>query len=146
MTSLKDFRKQVVLLFFGYTSCPDLCPVTTAKMAHLQRTLAKEGTALQPILITIDPERDHPARLKAYLAGYDGNIVGLTGTLEQVRNAAKVFRARAQKQEVKGLDPYLVAHTEYLYLLDGNGRLRYLFPADTDDALLAEGVRQAGRG
>ncbi len=146
LTRLRDFRSQVVLLFFGYTYCPDLCPLTTAKMAHLQRTLAEEGMRMQPILVSIDPERDIPARLKAYLAGFDGGIVGLTGSITAVRRAADLFRVRAEKQEVPNLDPYLVAHTLYLFLLDGQGRLRYVFPADADDTLLAEGVRQLARG
>lgn len=146
ITRLRDFRSHAVLLFFGYTNCPDLCPVTTAKMAHLRRTLAEQGVDFQPILVSIDPERDTPARLKSYLAGFDGSIVGLTGTTAAVRKAAGLFRIRTEKQEVPGLDPYLVAHTEYLFLLDGSGRLRYVFPADADDALLAEGVRQLARG
>jgi protein SCO1/2 len=146
LTRLRDFRSQVVLLFFGYTYCPDLCPITTAKMAHLQRTLAEQGTRMQSILVSIDPERDTPARLKTYLANFDGRIVGLTGTADAVRRAADLFRVRAVKQEAPNLDPYLVSHTQYLFLLDGHGRLRYIFPADVDDTLLAEGVRQLARG
>lgn len=146
LTRLRDFQSQVVLLFFGYTYCPDLCPITTAKMAHLQRALAEQGIRMQPILVSIDPERDTPARLKAYLAGFDGHIVGLTGTIAAVRHAADLFRVRAEKQEVPNLDPYLVSHTQYLFLLDGHGHLRYVFPADIDDTMLSEGVRLLARG
>lgn len=146
VTHLKDFRTKAVLLFFGYTYCPDLCPLTTAKMGLLQQRLAKEGTPVQPILVSIDPDRDTPERMKAFLGGFEGNLVGLTGSLSAVRRTADLFRVRAEKQEAPGLDPYLVTHTLYLFLLDGTGRLRYVFPADVDDGLLADGVRKITRG
>jgi protein SCO1/2 len=140
---LSEFRPQAVLLFFGYTHCPDLCPLTTAKMAHLRKSLAAQGLPVQPILVSVDPERDTPERMKAYLAGFDGGVEGLTGTKAAILRAAKLFKVRAEKQEgPASIDPYLMSHTLYLFLLDGRGRLRYLFPADADDALLAAGVRK----
>jgi len=143
---LSQFRPRPVLVFFGYTYCPDLCPVTTAKLALVRRTVKDQGMDAQPVLVSIDPERDSPARMKAYLSAFGEDIVGMTGRLDDVRQAAKQFRVRVKKEEAGGLDPYLVGHTAYLYLIDGQGRLRYVFPADVDNTLIVQAIRLLAAG
>ena len=121
---------KVTILFFGYTHCPDICPAVLARVAQVYRQLQEAGEAdqVQPVFITFDPERDTAAHLKEYLPWFKANIIGLTGSLEEIRQVAKqygvVFIKDQQEQD------YLVTHSDYLYLLDDQGRVRKLYPAD----------------
>ncbi len=139
--SLKKYRGKVALLFFGYTYCPDVCPVTMSKVVRMRGGLGSLGQKVQNVFITIDPERDTPARLKAYLANQDPAGVAFTGSHAEIQAAAALYRVRYDKEEGKATDAYLMAHTAYLYLVDRQGKLRYVFPPDVDDALLASGVK-----
>jgi len=140
--NLSQFRHKVVALSFGYTFCPDVCPATLAKVDRVRHALGSQGSRLQPMFVTIDPERDTPARLKAYLSNFAPGIVGLTGTSDQVAKAAHLYRARYEKEPGRGPTEYLMAHTAYLYLVDGRGDLRYLFPSDAADALVIQGIEK----
>jgi protein SCO1/2 len=138
--ALKSFRGRAVLMFFGYTYCPDVCPVTLATMARIKHALGAKGSQFQPLFITIDPERDTPARLKAYVANFEGGAIALRGTLTEIRHVADLYRARFEKEDPQATKDYLMGHTAYLYLLDGTGKLRYVFPPDVEDSLLTEAV------
>ena len=121
---------KVTILFFGYTHCPDICPAVLARVAQVYRQLQETGEAdqVQPVFITFDPERDTAAHLKEYLPWFKANIIGLTGSLEEIRQVAKqygvVFIKDQQEQD------YLFTHSDYIYLLDDQGRVRKLYPAD----------------
>ncbi|SEF96899.1 protein SCO1/2 [Alcanivorax sp. DSM 26293] len=121
---------KVTILFFGYTHCPDICPAVLARVAQVYRQLQEAGEAdqVQPVFITFDPERDTAAYLKEYLPWFKANIIGLTGSLEEIRQVAKqygvVFIKDQQEQD------YLFTHSDYIYLLDDQGRVRKLYPAD----------------
>jgi protein SCO1/2 len=142
LTNLKEYRTKVVVLFFGYTYCPDVCPITMTKIGRLRKLLGKQATRFQPVFISIDPERDTPARLKAYLANFENGAIGLTGTKDEVDKAAGLYRARFEKEDVKSATQYLMAHTAYVYMLDGHGKLRYVFPPDVEESLLVDGARR----
>ncbi|WP_290498731.1 SCO family protein [Alcanivorax sp.] len=121
---------KMTILFFGYTHCPDICPAVLARVAQVYRQLQEAGEAdqVQPVFITFDPERDTAAHLKEYLPWFKANIIGLTGSLEEIRQVAKqygvVFIKDQQEQD------YLFTHSDYIYLLDDQGRVRKLYPAD----------------
>ena len=140
-TPLKDYRGRVVVLFFGYTYCPDICPVTMVKMDRVRKALERQAAKFQPILVSIDPQRDTPARLKAYLANFDRGTVALTGKPAEVKRATDLYRVRYEREESQSPTEYLMAHTAYLYMVDGTGKLRYVFPPDVDDGLLAAAAR-----
>ena len=140
-TSLKEFRSKVVLLFFGYTYCPDVCPLTMVLMDRIHAALGRQGAELKAVFVSIDPARDTPARLKAYLANFAGHTIALTGSPDQIERAAALYRVRFEKTDATSPSQYLMDHTAFLYLLDGQGKLRYVFPPDADEALIAEAAR-----
>ena len=120
----EKLKGQVSILFFGYTHCPDICPAVLAQVAQVYRHLEEEGVAdqVQPVFITFDPERDTAAHLKEYLPWFKADMIGLTGSLEQIREVAKDKEADEQG--------YLFTHSDYIYLLDDQARVRKLYPAD----------------
>jgi len=99
--SLKDFRGKVVVVFFGYTQCPDVCPTSLQELAEAKRLLGPDGERLQGIFVTIDPERDTPGLLKAYMANFDPNFIALRGTPEQTAAVAKEFKVYYKKSRAK---------------------------------------------
>jgi protein SCO1 len=130
--SLADFRGKVVLIYFGYTYCPDVCPTSLATTA--QALSALEENELQQIrllFVSVDPERDTVDRLKDYAAFFHPNAIGVTGTAEEVAAAAKLYGAVYWKQEVKSEGGYVVDHSAYTYLVDANGKLAGRIPHGT---------------
>lgn len=127
--SLADFRGKLVVLFFGYTHCPDVCPTTLADMAQALRMLPPEQAGrVQVLFVTVDPERDTPEMLKAYVPYFHPDFLGLYGTPEEVARAAREFKITYRKHWEPGATDYLVDHTAGSYVLDGEGRLRLFLP------------------
>ena len=124
---LKDFSGRPVLMFFGYVACPDVCPTTMLTLKKVKKQLGKEGEAVQVVFITLDPERDGPKEVKEYAAFWDPSFIGLTGSMEEIQDTTKKFRAFFKKKESGSAAGYLVAHTDIMYLLDGQGRTRGLY-------------------
>ena len=122
--TLGDFKGKVVVLFFGYTQCPDVCPTTMAELAEVKRALGAEGDKLQGVFITIDPERDTAALLKAYLASFDPSFVGLRGSVDQTKAAAKEFKVFFAKVPGKAEGSYTMDHTAASFIFDTQGRVR----------------------
>jgi protein SCO1/2 len=116
----EDLRGKWQLVFFGFTSCPDICPTTLTNINAALEELGPAADRLQPLLITVDPERDTPAVLKDYLAPFDPRILGLTGTPEQVGVALRSFRVYAGKRPLDGGD-YTMDHSAFIYLMDPQG-------------------------
>lgn len=142
-----DFGGKVTAVFFGYTQCPDVCPTAMAELAAVKKALGADGEKLQAVFISVDPERDTPEILKAYVSNFDSGFVALRGSPEQTQAAAKSFNAFYAKSPGKTAGSYTMDHTAGIYLFDPSGRVRlferYGTPVDalTSDvkALLAAG-------
>lgn len=124
MRSLADFKGKVVVVFFGYTQCPDVCPTTLAELAEVKRSLGADGAKVQGVFVSVDPERDTPTLLKAYLESFDPSFVALRGSDEQTRNVAKEFKIVYMKVPGKTPESYTVDHTAASFIYDPQGRLR----------------------
>lgn len=122
--SLADFKGKAVVVFFGYTQCPDVCPTTMVELAQIKKLLGADGERLQPVFITVDPERDTPEILKAYMGSFDPGFIALRGSLEQTTTLAKSYKAFFQKVPGKEPGSYSMDHTAGSYVYDPQGRLR----------------------
>lgn len=122
--TLADYKGKVVVVFFGYTQCPDVCPTTMAELADVKRRLGADGARVQGIFVTVDPERDTAALLKAYVANFGPDIVGLRGTPEETKAAAKEFKVFYSKVPGKTETSYTVDHTAGSYVFDARGKVR----------------------
>jgi protein SCO1 len=122
--SLKDFRGKLVVLFFGYTQCPDVCPTTMAELAEAKKLLGPDGDKLQGLFITVDPARDTPEVLKSYMANFDPSFLALRGTPEQLATVAKEFKVYYKKVEGATPTSYTMDHSAASYVYDTQGRLR----------------------
>ncbi|MCH8544588.1 MAG: SCO family protein [Alcanivorax sp.] len=127
-------KGQVVLLFFGFTHCPDICPATMARMTQLYKNLEAAGQAddVQMVFITFDPERDTPEHLSQYLTWFHEDIIGLTGSEEQVEQVAKQFGVVFMPVGEDSQGGVEFAHSDFVYLLDRESRVRKLYPVDAD--------------
>lgn len=121
---LKDFAGKIVVVFFGFTQCPDVCPTSMAELAEIKRSLGTEGDKLQVIFITVDPERDTPALLKAYLGNFDPTFLALRPSLEKLPDVAKDFKVYYKKVEGKTPGSYSMDHSAGNYVYDTKGRIR----------------------
>ena len=128
--SNQDFRGRFQLITFGYTYCPDVCPTTLSEMAAVMKELGEAAKQLQPIFITVDPERDTQAVLKTYTQFFDPRILGLTGSPEFVRRTADNYKVRFEKVQEAGApaDRYAMDHSAGMYLLGPDGRFLAKFP------------------
>jgi protein SCO1 len=122
--TLGDFKGKVTVVFFGYTQCPDVCPATMAELAEVKRSLGADGERVQGVFVTVDPERDTPALLKSYMAGFDPSFVALRGTPEQTQAVAKEFKVFYAKVPGKEPGSYTMDHSAGSYVFDTNGRIR----------------------
>lgn len=122
--SLGDFKGKVLVIFFGYTQCPDVCPTTMAELAQVKKALGPDGDRVQGIFVTVDPERDTPELLRAYLASFDKSFVALRGSPEQVKEAAKNFKVFFAKVPGKQEGSYTMDHTAASFIFDTAGRVR----------------------
>lgn len=121
---LADFQGKVAVVFFGYTQCPDVCPTTMAELAAVKQRLGADGARLQAVFVTVDPERDTPEILKAYMGSFDPAFVALRGTPEETQALAKSFKAFFRKVDGKAPGSYTMDHTAGAYVFDPQGRLR----------------------
>lgn len=124
--ALANYRGKVVLLGFGFTSCPEVCPTTLATLAQARKRLGAQGEQLQVVYVTVDPERDNVDRMKAYLRGFDGSFVGGTGAPEQLASVRKNYGVMAERKPFG--NSYTVAHSSSVYLIDQKGVLRGMMP------------------
>ena len=122
--SLADFKGKVTVIFFGYTQCPDVCPTTLAELAQARKLLGAEGARVQGVFVTIDPERDSAAILKAYVGSFGDDLVALRGTLDETKAAAKQFKVFFAKSPGKTDSSYTMDHTAGSYVFDAKGRVR----------------------
>jgi protein SCO1/2 len=138
-----DFRGKYMLIFFGYTYCPDVCPTELQVMAEALKQLGPRGESITPVFISIDPERDTPEILKSYVENFDPRLVGLTGTPDETAAVAKAYRAYYAKAGKTESPDYLMDHSSIIYLMDRQGRFLKHFTYTTDAKALAEGLLAA---
>ncbi len=138
---LSDFRGKAVVLFFGFTHCPDICPTTLADAAQAMKALGKDADRVQVLFVTVDPERDTAAVLSKYVPAFDARFIGLTGDTAAVQKAAKEFRIYYEKRAGKASGEYSVDHSAQSFVLDPQGRLRLFVRHDRIAQDLAEDLR-----
>lgn len=139
--SLLELSGTVRMIFFGFTHCPDVCPLGLSNMSLLLEELGEEARDVRAVFITVDPERDTPEVMKQFVANFAGGIIGLTGTVQQVGGAVATFHAYAQK--VPGRDgAYTVDHTASIFLLDRSGNFRGTIDLHEPQLTAAEKLRR----
>jgi protein SCO1/2 len=143
--SLRDFRGQVVMLYFGYTYCPDVCPATMAELGKMQRALGKKSEDVQVIMVSIDPERDAPAQLQEYVRHFHPSFIGLTGAESELLAATTPLGIYYQRQEGTVESGYLFDHTASVVAVDKKGYLRLVYPFGVTGAEMAEDIRYLAR-
>jgi len=124
LRTLADFKGKVIVVFFGYVQCPDVCPTTLAELADVKRRLGADGERVQGIFVTVDPERDTAEMLKPYVANFDPSFVALRGTPDETKAAAKQFKIFYNKVPGQTETSYTVDHTAGSYVFDTQGRVR----------------------
>lgn len=139
-----DYKGKVVLLFFGYASCPDVCPTTLAQLAAVMDELGPQAQEVRILFVSVDPHRDTPESLQTYVKAFDTHAIGLSGTEKQIADLARRYRVAYQieKPDPKAPDDYEVAHSRGVYFFDREGRARFLAPDTESVQVLTEGVRR----
>ncbi len=141
--SLKDFAGKVVVVFFGYTQCPDVCPTSMAELAEIRKALGKDGDRLQGIFVTVDPDRDTPQVLKAYMGNFDPTFLALRPSSQaQLAALAKDFKVYYKKAEGTSATSYTMDHSAGSYVYDTKGQLRLYTRYGSGAAALTGDIRQ----
>ena len=141
--SLKDFRGSVVLLFFGFTSCPDVCPISLATISHAFSYLTDDELKMsRSLFISLDPERDTMERLKKYTGYFHPNIIGVTGTMKELGRVTDIYGVKFEKKEAPDSAlGYLIYHSAKIFVIGPQGALRKTIPHNTDSKLLSQQIR-----
>jgi cytochrome oxidase Cu insertion factor (SCO1/SenC/PrrC family) len=137
----QTYRGRWMLVYFGYTFCPDVCPTELQTIAAALDKLGPQGKTVVPLFITVDPERDTPGTLANYVKLFDDRLVGLTGSPEQIASVARAYRVYYAKVTPKDSTTYLMDHSSFIYLMGPDGKLRALFRPGESAQELADGVR-----
>lgn len=136
-----DFRGKLMLVYFGFTFCPDICPTDVLQMARAVDALGPEGEMVQPVFITVDPARDTAAHLKDYLSFFHPRFVGLTGDAKAIQTAAAAYRVYHKKVEWDDGSGYTIDHSAFIYLMNRGGDYLGFFPPGTTADRFAETIR-----
>ena len=142
----QDLKGRYTLLYFGYTYCPDVCPTELTLIAQALDRLGDLRKRFRVVMVSVDPERDTPEVLKEYMANFGPQFIGLTGTPEQIRHMAKIWRAYYRKVPDENGEGYSMDHSAVTYLLDENGRYLRHFAYGTPPERMAKGILEAIRG
>jgi cytochrome oxidase Cu insertion factor (SCO1/SenC/PrrC family) len=140
----KDYADTYKLVFFGFTFCPAVCPTELQKLAVIMDSLGDDAEKVTPLFITVDPERDTPDVMKAYVEQFHPDLVGLTGNEEQVKAVTHAFKAYASKVEVEMMDEYMMDHSSFLYLTDHNNMVIDMYPAKDTAEDIAKEIQEKG--
>ena len=144
-TTVSDatYRGKWLLVYFGYTLCPDVCPTTLMEIAGALEKLGPDAASLQPLFITVDPERDTPEAIGRYTKAFDSRIAGLTGTAQQIAAVAKEYGAYGMRHKSRaGADDGLMDHSTYLYIMDPRGKFVRGLDFDTPSGRIADTLRE----
>lgn len=144
--TLADFRGKAVVVFFGYTQCPDVCPTTLATLAETMKLLGPDADRVQVVFITVDPDRDTPALLSEYVPAFDKRFIGLSGDAAATERVAKEFKVIYQKQPGPTPGTYTVDHSAGVFLFDPQGRLRAYASHGQGPEVFAHDLRELLRG
>jgi len=136
-----QWRGKVVLMYFGYTFCPDACPTELSSIAAAIEALGADGAKVQPVFVTLDPLRDKPVAIGRYAESFNPRFAALGGTEAEVRRVALSYKVFFEKVPQRGTDRYLIDHTSFTYVLDAEGRYMGYFPPGTSGRRMAEQVR-----
>lgn len=136
--SLDDFRGKLVVLYFGYTFCPDVCPATLVEIAGAMDILGEDAKKVQAIMVSVDPERDTPEQLAEYVAHFDPNFLGVTGTPEEIAELATLYGVYYEKHEGSAASGYLIDHTATVMVINQEGYLKLLLPFGTTAQEMAD--------
>ena len=139
--SIKDFQGKVVVIFFGFTQCPDVCPTSMAELAEIKKMLGADGARLQGLFVTLDPERDTQQVLKAYMGNFDPTFLALRPDLDKLPQLAKDFKIFYKKVDGKTSGSYTLDHSAGSYVFDTQGRVRLYSRYGTGAAPLAADIR-----
>jgi protein SCO1/2 len=139
--ALADFKGKVVVVFFGYTQCPDACPTTMAELAGILKTLGPDASRVQVVFITVDPSRDTAALLKNYVTNFRPDFLALRGDAAQTQAVIKEFKVVVEKVPGKTADTYTIDHTAGTYVFDTQGRIRLFASQSLDPALLTDDIK-----
>jgi protein SCO1/2 len=139
----KDFRGRYMLVFFGYTFCPDVCPTTLQMMTQALDKIGPAANNIQPVFITIDPARDTPDTLKSYVSNFSPRLIGLTGSADDIAGVARAYRVAYSKQETGDPKNYLMDHSSIIYLMGPDGAFVKFFTYTTDVDKLAKDIAAA---
>jgi len=137
----RDFAGRWLLVYFGFTYCPDVCPTELGIMASALDAMGPAGEAVTPILITIDPQRDTPDQLADYVSRFHPRMLGLTGTPEQIAAAARRYRVYFARVQRPDMTDYLMDHSSFIYLVGPDARVRALFRPETSPETIAAAVQ-----
>lgn len=136
-----DFRGRLMLVYFGFTYCPDVCPTDLQQMGLAVDQLGSTGQVVQPIFITVDPERDTPEHLAEYMPYFHSRFVGLTGEAEAIERAARAYRVYHKRVEREDKSDYTIDHSAFIYLMGRDGEYLGFFPPGTSAERLADAMR-----
>ena len=139
--SLSDFKGKVVVLFFGYTQCPDVCPTTMTELVEVKRLLGPDGDKLQAVFVTVDPARDTTELLKAYMTNFDSTFVAFVPTADELADLAKHFKIYYKKQAGKTPTSYTMDHSAGSYVYDTQGNLRLYSRYGAGVQILAQDIQ-----
>jgi len=139
---LSDQKEKIVLLFFGYTSCPDVCPVTLATFKQVYDNLGENSQKVRFVMITADPDRDTPDKVAEYVTRFNSEFIGLSGDMKVLDSIWKELGVFVEKQDSGSAAGYLVSHTSSVYVLDPNGSLLMTFPYGTTEIDMANDLSQ----
>ncbi|WP_249132199.1 MULTISPECIES: SCO family protein [unclassified Bradyrhizobium] len=137
----KEFRGRLMLVYFGFTYCPDVCPTDLQAIALALDKLGPDGDQVQPIFITVDPERDTAAHLAEYVPLFHPRLIGLTGSFDAIRKVADAYKVYYARVPLKDAGDYTVDHTAYIYLMDRDGNYLGFFPPGTSADRMVEIIR-----
>lgn len=137
----QDFKGKPLLIFFGYTHCPDVCPTTLFELSEMMRALGKDADKANALFVTVDPERDTPAAMKDYLSSFDPHLHGATGDRKAIDAAEKAYRVYSKKVPTKDGD-YSMDHTALVYLMDKQGRFVAPFSLQRSPQAAADDLRK----
>jgi cytochrome oxidase Cu insertion factor (SCO1/SenC/PrrC family) len=137
----EDFRGKLLLIYFGYSFCPDVCPTDLQQISLAVNGLGNAGEAVQPLFITLDPDRDTAAHLADYVPLFHPRLIGLTGTADQIRSVALAYKVYYAKFP-PGSPDYVVDHSSFIYLVDENGQYIGFFPPGTTAERMIEIIKQ----
>lgn len=139
----QTFRGKWLLVYFGYTFCPNTCPMTLNEIATALEKLGTDATKMQPLFITVDPQRDTREVLEQYTRSFDPRIVGLTGSPQQIDAVTQEYGAYAARDKTEpGPEDYVIDHSTYLYVMDPGGKFVRAFDADTSGDRIADALRE----